>query len=328
MTKPLLEVKNLNLFFKTSQGRVQVLENINFSLKRGECLGIVGESGCGKSMSSLSIMQLLPGTAELKADGIFFEGKNLLTQSESELQKSRGKDISMIFQDPMSALNPCFNVGYQLIETLQAHQTGTKKELSEKACDLLDQVGIPAPKSRLKCYPHELSGGMAQRVMIAQALACKPKLLIADEPTTALDVTIQAQILRLLKSLQEKHNMGLVFITHDMGVVSQVSDRIMVMYAGQMIESGPTLEVIDSPFHPYSKGLLESLPGTHTVTKEKLTPISGVVPNLLDRPNGCYFHPRCPNFEDKCKEQAPTQFKKNQRMGRCHFPLNQSPRSS
>lgn len=317
----LLEIENLSITFETQRGPLPATREISFSLNPGETLGIVGESGCGKSITNLAIMGLLPKTATVSADKLNFNGLDLLKAKEREFRKVRGKEISMIFQDPMSSLNPCFTVGDQIDEMLRAHNKGlSKKERFEKILYLLDKVGIPAPLERIKSYPHELSGGMAQRVMIAMAISCSPKLLIADEPTTALDVTIQKQIMDLLKKLQEETKMAMILVTHDLGVVAQNSDFIQVMYAGEVVEKSLSKEIIQAPMHPYTKGLLNSLPGEKTVAKEKLQSIPGMVPNLFERSNGCQFSPRCFKASEKCHitKQSLTG---NDHLVRCQDPL-------
>ncbi|MCR9203480.1 MAG: ABC transporter ATP-binding protein [Halobacteriovoraceae bacterium] len=317
----LLEVENLSIDFKTKKGTLQAVRDISFSLERGETLGVVGESGCGKSITNLALMGLLPDTGIVKADKIQFEGIDLLTLKDREWQKIRGKEVSMIFQDPMSALNPSFTVGYQIEETLILHEPDLNKEQRHLRCiELLNQVGIPAPEKRLHSYAHELSGGMSQRVMIAMAIACKPKLLIADEPTTALDVTIQDQILRLLKELQVQYNMAMIFVTHDLGVVAKVSDKIQVMYAGEIVERSPIADLLKTQKHPYTKGLLNSLPGQKGLKfRTPLPSIKGMVPALNQRPEGCQFAPRCEFKQDICSE-TPV-LTEDLHAYRCHFPL-------
>ncbi len=301
----LLDVQNLSVVFDSRRGDLKAVDRINFSLSPGESLGIVGESGSGKSVTSLALMGLLPNTAKIFADKLKFNGKDVLRMNDQTRQEMRGSDIAMIFQDPMTSLNPCFTVEFQLMETIRVHRGGTKKENRKRVLELLEQVGIPDPKARLKNFPHQLSGGMSQRVMIAMAVACEPKLLIADEPTTALDVTIQAQILRLLQKLRKERRMSLILITHDIGVVSQHSERILVMYAGQGVEFGKTRDVICNPRHPYTKALLESLPGEGHGFRENLPTIPGIVPDLANRPNACQLHPRCSYAEGKCADVEP-----------------------
>jgi len=319
----LLEINKLNISFDTLRGDLPAIKDLDLFINAGETLGIVGESGCGKSITSLATMGLLPPTATVTAEKLAFEGKELLTASEKEMRRLRGGDMAMIFQDPMTSLNPSFTVGFQLTETLKVHQGGSKKENWDKAIELLRQVGIPAPETRINAYPHQLSGGMCQRVMIAIAIACRPKLLIADEPTTALDVTIQAQILSLLQELQKEYQMGLILITHDIGVVAQMADRIMVMYAGQCVESGATKDVISKPRHPYTEGLLASLPGAQeSKNKTHLSSIPGMVPDLINRPNGCQFHPRCNYADENCKTKNPDYEQKGERFIRCFNEVN------
>lgn len=301
----LLEINNLSISFKTSKGTLEAVRDISFHLNEGETLGIVGESGCGKSITNLALMGLIPDTGKVQAEKLLFNGNNLLSLSSKKWQQIRGSDIAMIFQDPMSALNPSFTVGYQIEETLKLHSPELNKiQRYEKCIELLDQVGIPAPEERIKSYAHELSGGMSQRVMIAMAIACNPKLLIADEPTTALDVTIQDQILKLLKDLQKKNNMAMILVTHDLGVVAQNADRIQVMYAGEIVETANAKEIVQDPKHPYTIGLLKSLPGKEVPFRSKLSSIKGMVPDLHHRQNGCQFAPRCEYQKNECLEST------------------------
>ncbi len=307
MSDTLLNVEKLNIFFKSDKNPepIHAVRDLSFSLKQGEMLGVVGESGSGKSITNLALMGILGDSAIIKADKCTFNNRDLLTIKESEWQKVRGGEISMIFQDPMTALNPFLTIEFQLVETILAHINCSKKEAHERAIDLLAQVGITSPKDRLKAYPFELSGGMAQRVMIAMAISTGPKLLIADEPTTALDVTIQKQILTLIKSLQEKNNMSVILVTHDLGVVSEFSERIQVMYAGEIVESGNTSDLISHHSHPYTYGLLSSRPGAiERIPKSMLPSIPGIVPAFHERPIGCQFNPRCPNVQSDCKTGA------------------------
>ncbi|WP_191601752.1 dipeptide ABC transporter ATP-binding protein [Marinomonas algicola] len=313
----LLQLKNLSVTF----GQFKAVDNISYKVEEGEVLGIVGESGSGKSVSSLSIMGLIDFPGKVEADNLSFNGQDLLTMPEAQRRKLTGSEIAMIFQDPMTSLNPCFTVGYQIIEALKTHQGGRKKELNARAVELLNQVGIPAPETRLSAYPHQLSGGMSQRVMIAMAIACNPKLLIADEPTTALDVTIQAQIIDLLIDLQRQKQMGLVLITHDLALVAEVAHRVIVMYAGQIVESGPAAEVFSSPKHPYTQALLKSLPES-SAGKSRLDALSGVVPGVYDRPAGCLLSPRCPYVTDQCRTLEPTTQGSLDRQVKCHTPLD------
>jgi len=319
----LLEVDNLSITFDTAKGKLAATREISFKLDQGETLGIVGESGCGKSITNLAIMGLLPDTAIVKASKLNFDGHDLLNISEKDFRKIRGGTIGMIFQDPMSALNPSFTVGFQIDETLKIHcPEMNKADRLARALELMDQVGIPAPKERLKNYAHELSGGMSQRVMIAMAIACRPKLLIADEPTTALDVTIQAQIMKLLKDLQKEYQMAMILVTHDLGVVAQNADRIQVMYAGEIVESAPTATLLNSPRHPYTNGLLNSLPGKKArAFREPLPSISGMVPDLRARPAGCQFHPRCESAKDQCLTKTPELSLATDQALRCFYPV-------
>tara|TARA_R110002072_G_scaffold534_8_gene4253 strand:- start:5588 stop:6568 length:981 start_codon:yes stop_codon:yes gene_type:complete len=321
----ILKVENLNISFETSKGILGAIRNLSFELELGETLGVVGESGCGKSITNLALMGLLPDTAIVKADKIDFEGKDLTMMNEKKWQDIRGSEIAMIFQDPMSALNPSFTVGFQIDETLKVHFPNmNKQQRYARSIELLNQVGIPAPEERIKSYAHELSGGMSQRVMIAMAIACDPKLLIADEPTTALDVTIQDQILKLLKDIQKEKNMAMILVTHDLGVVAQNSDRIQVMYAGEVIETGTAKQVIHEPQHPYTQGLIASLPGkSKTSFRQPLPSIEGMVPDLTRRPSGCQFHPRCKYSQEDCINNHPLIEKVKNHNVRCHFPLSE-----
>ncbi|HYE76211.1 MAG TPA: ABC transporter ATP-binding protein [Blastocatellia bacterium] len=300
----LLEVKNLKTYFATSRGEVRSVDDVSFTLERGETLCLVGESGCGKSVTSLSIMRLVSPPGRIVGGEILFEGRDLLKLSEAEMRKLRGNDIAMIFQDPMTSLNPVYTVGEQIAEAIRLHRGVSKREAWNQAIEGMRDVAIPAPEARAKTYPHEMSGGMRQRVMIAMALACDPKLLIADEPTTALDVTIQAQILELLADLREKRHLGLLLITHDLGVVAETADRVAVMYAGKIVEEAPVRELFKAPRHPYTEGLLRAVPRLHEAgqgRKTRLETIEGVVPNPLALPPGCRFAPRCPHAQDKCR---------------------------
>lgn len=304
MTHSLLEVKNLVTSFRTSEGTVQAVKGVSFHVDKGETLCIVGESGCGKSITSLSVMRLLPSNGGIESGEILLNDEPLQNLSNEKMRKLRGNRMSMIFQEPMTALNPVLTIGYQLREPLLLHKNISKTEATKQGVELLRQVGIPNPEKRINQYPHELSGGMRQRVMIAMALACNPSLLIADEPTTALDVTIQAQILDLINDLKENLNMGVLMITHDMGVVAEVADRVMVMYAGKKIEEGPVQEIFENPQHPYTRGLLNSVPNVDDPEFE-LEPIPGNMPGLNEQISGCRFHPRCPLATEKCIASAP-----------------------
>ena len=292
----LLEVKDLKTYFYTDAGVAKSVDGVTFSVDRGKVLGIVGESGCGKSVTSLSIMRLVdPATGR-------YEGGSILKLPEKEMQKLRGNKISMIFQEPMTSLNPVFTIGYQIEESLMLHKGMDKKAARARAIELLELVGIPEAGKRVDEYPHQLSGGMRQRVMIAMALAGDPELLIADEPTTALDVTIQAQILDLLKELQEKLNMSIIFITHDLGVISEMADEVAVMYAGEIVEKASTRELFEDPKHPYTVGLMDSIPDINEEV-DRLKTLEGLVPSLYDMPKGCHFAPRCKYACPECEEK-------------------------
>jgi oligopeptide/dipeptide ABC transporter ATP-binding protein len=322
----LLSVKNLSIEFETLRGRLRAVDGISFKLDEGETLGVVGESGCGKSLTSLAVMGLLPPNAIVKADELNFKGIDLLTADEEVKRDLRGGKMAMIFQDPMTSLNPSFTIEYQLDEALRVHGRGNKSERRQRSIEMLRLVGIPDPESRLGTYPHELSGGMSQRVMIAMAMTCDPLLLIADEPTTALDVTIQSQILALIQELQKKNKMGLMLITHDIGVVAEMADRIQVMYSGQIVETGSSENVIQRPIHPYTAGLLRSLPSAQgeTAHRSRLKSIAGLVPDLVHRPSGCQFHPRCEFVQEKCRSHLPEIETKSGREVRCFYPLENS----
>ncbi|RGZ01520.1 ABC transporter ATP-binding protein [Clostridium sp. AM58-1XD] len=301
----LLEVKNLKTYFYTDNGLVKAVDDVSFSLEKGKTLGIVGESGCGKSITSLSIMGLVecpPGKNE--GGEILFEGEDLLKKSSDELRKVRGKKIAMIFQEPMTSLNPVFTVGQQITEALKIHEGLDKHAAKEKAIEMLKMVKIPLPERRFGEYPHQLSGGMRQRVMIAMALCCNPDLLICDEPTTALDVTIQAQILNLINELKEKSGTSVMMITHDLGVIAEVADDVMVMYAGKVVEQATTDEIFETPLHPYTAGLMKCIPKLHE-NVEELATIKGMVPSFDDMPKGCAFCPRCEESRKICEEQMP-----------------------
>jgi len=305
---PILRVENLSTHFFTRGGAVRAVDDVSFDVAEGETVGIVGESGCGKSATVLSIMKLIPSPpGRIVGGNIIFTPEqdepslNLREFKESQMQKVRGNLVSMVFQDPMTSLNPVLTIGWQLREPLQLHLGMTKKEATDRSIELLELVNIPSPQQRLNDYPHQFSGGMRQRVMIAMAIACNPKLLIADEPTTALDVTIQAQILELLQKLQEELNMSVVIITHDLGVVGEICDRVIVMYAGHIIESGSVDALLDTPKHPYTNGLLKSVPKLGPSVKDRMSPIEGVPPNLISLPPGCRFAPRCPSRFEQCE---------------------------
>lgn len=318
----LLEVNALSVHFGDQKAPFKAVDRISYSVNEGEVLGIVGESGSGKSVSSLAIMGLIDYPGKVYANALQFNGSDLLALSPQQKQQIVGADVSMIFQDAMTSLNPSYTVGFQIMEALKVHQGGTRKWRKERAIELLTMVGIPDPTSRLDVYPHQLSGGMSQRVMIAMAIACNPKLLIADEPTTALDVTIQAQIIDLLLELQRKENMALILITHDLALVAESAHRIIVMYAGQVVEEGRAEEIFKSPLHPYTQALLRALP-EFAEGKSRLQSLPGVVPGKYDRPQGCLLNPRCPYATDLCRTQEPALKTLNGRQVKCHTPLNQ-----
>ena len=309
INKPLLEVKNLKTYFYTEDGVVRAVDGVDFSIYPGEVLGIVGESGCGKSVTSLSIMRLISIPGKIVEGEINFDGKNLVTASEEDMMQVRGNRISMIFQQPQSALNPVFRAGDQISEVLNIHQDFGKEAGRERAVELLKLVGIPEPERRADAFPHELSGGMAQRVMIAMALACVPDLLIADEPTTALDVTIQAQILDLMRDMKNQLGSAMMLITHDLGVIAEMANRVVVMYAGEIVEESPVASLFDKPHHPYTQGLIGSIPVLGEI-RERLDVIPGSVPNLINLPQGCRFAPRCRARIDHnltvCTDQHPS----------------------
>ncbi|MCF2596944.1 ABC transporter ATP-binding protein [Pseudoflavonifractor phocaeensis] len=307
MSEKLLEVKHLSTSFFTHVGEVKAIRDISFSIDRGEFVGIVGESGSGKSVTSLSIMQLLQYPGRVTGGEILFNGEDLLKKDKKEMRKVRGNQISMCFQDPMTALNPLYTIGNQINEVILEHQKLTKKEATEKTIEMLGMVGIPDPAARVNSYPHEFSGGMRQRAMIAMALACQPELLIADEPTTALDVTIQAQVLRLLKELQERTGTSIILITHDLGVVASSCSRILVMYGGQIMETGRVEDIFYTPRHPYTMGLLKSIPKAGE-TDQRLESIPGTPPDMLSPPKGCPFYPRCEFAMQICKENPAPEF--------------------
>ncbi|MCL2007596.1 MAG: ABC transporter ATP-binding protein [Treponema sp.] len=303
---PLIEVKNLKTYFHTPGGLLRAVDDVSFHVKRGETLGIVGESGCGKSVTCLSILRLVqtpPGKYE--GGEIVFDGHDILKMNQGQLQELRGGRIAMIFQEPMVALNPAYTIGNQIREALRLHNIVPKSEAHAKALELMYQVRIPNADKVLNSYPFMLSGGMRQRAMIAMALSCQPDVLICDEPTTALDVTIQAQILNLVNQLKNETGSAIIFITHDLGVISEIADRVMVMYAGKICESATTEEIIFSPHHPYTQGLIASKPSGLTTEGNRLKVIPGNVPSLLNKPSGCPFHPRCPVLKDICKEKFP-----------------------
>ena len=318
----LLEIRNLTVSFKTAHGQFKAVDSVDLDVDQGEIVAIVGESGSGKSVAMLALMGLLPWTATITADRMNFDGRDLSTMSARGRREIVGKDIAMIFQEPMTSLNPCFTVGFQIKEVLRRHLNMTGEERKRRAIELLSQVGIPAPESRLSAFPHQLSGGMNQRVMIAMMIACNPRLLIADEPTTALDVTIQAQILELLLDLQRERGMALVLITHDMGVVAETAQRVVVHYAGQQVEKQPVEGLFGHPRHPYTAALLNALPERSGA--RRLPSIPGVVPGQLDRPDGCLFNPRCTNATDLCRTAEPPRHDEERTSVLCHYPLTGS----
>ncbi|SHK11891.1 ABC transporter ATP-binding protein [Paramaledivibacter caminithermalis] len=302
----MLSVKDLRTYFYTHDGLVPAVDGISFNIKKGETLCVVGESGCGKSVTAMSILKLVPTPPGKYVSGeILFKGEDLLKKSHEEMRMIRGNDIAMIFQEPMTSLNPVFTVGNQICETVMLHQQLNKKEAMEVAVEMLRKVGIPLPEKRVREYPHQLSGGMRQRVMIAMALSCNPILLIADEPTTALDVTIQAQILDLMRKMKEETGSSIMFITHDLGVVAEMADRVVVMYAGKIVEQGSAEEIFNDPRHPYTNGLLKSIPRLQGKRKEDLHVIEGMVPSMYNLPKGCKFNPRCEHATDICKSKEP-----------------------
>ena len=318
MAEKILEVKGLKTFFHTEAGTVKAVNDVSFSIEKGKTLGIVGESGCGKSMTSLSIMGLIDKPGKIEGGSIIFEGEDLLKKKEDEMRKIRGKKIAMIFQEPMTSLNPVFTVGKQITEALMLHEKGmTKQKAKEKAIEMLKMVHIPLPEKRFKEYPHQLSGGMRQRVMIAMALCCNPELLICDEPTTALDVTIQAQILELINELKEKTGTSVMMITHDLGVIAEVADDVMVMYAGKVVEHATGDQIFDSPMHPYTYGLMNCIPKLDDDDSKELSVIKGTVPSYDDMPKGCAFCPRCAEAMEICKTRMPRLAEVDGRYVRC-----------
>ena len=317
---PLLDIRNLTVEFRTHSGRFRAVDGIDIAVEEGEVLSIVGESGSGKSVTSLAVMGLLPSTARVTAESMAFAGQDLLTLSRGRRRKLTGKDVAMVFQEPMSSLNPCFTIGFQIREALKVHEGLSSRAARERTIELLAQVGIPDPPSRLSSFPHQLSGGMNQRVMIAMAISCNPRLLIADEPTTALDVTIQKQILDLLLSLQRERGMALILITHDMGVVAETAQRVAVMYAGQVVETRPVADLFANPRHPYTNALLDALP-ERAAGRRRLPTIPGVVPGQHDRPTGCLFNPRCPRCQPRCQQEAVPLFPDATGAYRCFYPV-------
>ena len=328
MADTLLRIEDLQTWFDTDEGLVRAVDGVTYEISRGETLGVVGESGCGKSVTAMSILRLNPAPPARYAGGrILFQDGDLLELEEEDMRKIRGNEIAMIFQEPMTSLNPVFTVGNQIIEALRLHRGMSKEEARTYTIEMLTKVGIPSPEMRVDEYPHQLSGGMKQRVMIAMALACDPKLLIADEPTTALDVTIQAQILDLLRSMQKEMGMSVLLITHDLGVVAEMSDHVAVMYAGKVVEYADTATLYQRPHHPYTFGLFQSLPEMHDQQNERLNEIPGAVPNPLEFPTGCKFHPRCFKATALCREHEPDlkQFASGHDLA-CHHPVTDDER--
>ena len=318
----LVEIKNLSVEFSTARGVLRAVDQLDLTVEEGEVVGVVGESGSGKSVTMLALMGLIPWPGKVTAERLVFDGQDLLAMPASRRRQITGKDVAMIFQEPTTSLNPCFTIGFQITEALRVHEGGSRAARRQRAIELLDQVGIPSPASRLSSFPHQLSGGMNQRVMIAMAIACNPRLLIADEPTTALDVTIQAQILDLLLNLQRERGMALVLITHDMGVVAETAHRIMVMYAGQQMEMQPAGRLFERPRHPYTAALLDALP-ERSASHKRLSTIPGVVPGIEDRPTGCLFSPRCSYADERCRQVMPEVTTDAEgRQVRCLKPLN------
>ncbi len=317
----LLQIRNLSVTFPTARGDLYAVEGLDLDVSSSEVLGIVGESGSGKSVAMLAVMGLIRRPGRVQADILRLDGVDLLSMPPRARRRLAGKDVAMIFQEPMTSLNPCFTIGWQIGETLRAHLGLSRAEARSRGIELLRQVGIPAPEQRLSAFPHLLSGGMNQRVMIAMAIACNPRLLIADEPTTALDVTIQKQILDLLADLQRQRGMALILITHDMGVVADTADRVLVMYAGQAMENRPAAALLEAPAHPYTAALLDSLP-EHADKKRRLATIPGVVPGIADRPEGCLFSPRCPFALDICRNHRPDISALPDGNVRCWAPLS------
>ena len=319
--EPLLQVDNLRVEFGPRDAALAAVDGVDFSIDAGEVVGVVGESGSGKSVTALALMGLVDFPGRVKADRLRFAGRDMLALGDRARRDLLGKEIAMIFQDPMSSLNPCYTVAFQLMEALRIHEGGSGAARRARALDLLKQVDISDPAARLDAYPHQLSGGMSQRVMIAMAIACNPKLLIADEPTTALDVTVQAQILELLLALQRERGMALILITHDLAVVAQIAQRVVVMYAGQAVETGAVPEIFDTPRHPYTRALLNALP-ERNIGKPRIETIPGVVPGLLDRPSGCLLAPRCKFALARCHAERPALTGQPGRLARCHYQLD------
>ena len=323
----LLEIDKLSVTFGSSDKPFRAVDDVSLSVDAGEVLGIVGESGSGKSVTSLALMGLIGYPGRVTAERLQFDGQDLLALPPRKRRTLTGRDIAMIFQEPMTSLNPSFTVGWQIMEALRIHEGGNRRTRRERTVELLALVGIPAPRSRLDAYPHQLSGGMSQRVMIAMSIACNPKLLIADEPTTALDVTIQAQIMDLLLRLQEERGMALILITHDLAVVAEAAHKVAVMYAGQMVETGRVPTIFEQPRHPYTEALLAALP-ERAIGQRRLNSLPGVVPGQYDRPDGCLLSPRCPYVAERCRREQPGLDGEADRQARCFFPLDRQSRSA
>ena len=318
----LLQIENLTVEFGSEKNPFRAVDNVCLEIEKGEVLGIVGESGSGKSVTAKAVMGLIDWPGRVMAEKLEFDGQDLQAMPDRQRRKITGREIAMIFQEPMTSLNPCFTVGFQIAEALRIHEGGSRDVRRTRTLELLEQVGIPDPQARLRAFPHQLSGGMSQRVMIAMAIACNPRLLIADEPTTALDVTIQAQIIDLLLNLQRQRQMALILITHDLALVAEAAHRIVVMYAGQVVEMGPVPEIFESPRHPYTAALLEALP-ERSVGATRLKTIPGVVPGQFNRPTGCLLNPRCQFATDRCRQQMPQlETSTNGRQVRCFTPLD------
>ena len=311
----LLDVQNLSVIFETESGTAQAVDDLSFSIERGKVLGIVGESGCGKSVTTMSVLRLISSPGRVKSGKIIFDGQDLLSLNEKQMQQIRGNKIALVPQDPMTSLNPVYTIGHQIMETISLHQKVGKQEAKKRAIEVLEKVRIPSAKTRVDNYPHEFSGGMRQRVMIAMALSCEPQLLIADEPTTALDVTVQAQILDLMKEIQKAQGMAIMMITHDLGVVAEMCHDVVVMYAGSAVETATVQDLFRSPKHPYTVGLMQSIPKTEST---RLTPIDGQPPSLINLPQACRFAPRCPLQEEQCLNGVPKlEEKEPGRFARC-----------
>jgi oligopeptide/dipeptide ABC transporter ATP-binding protein len=308
MDNSLLVVNNLRTYFYTEKGVAKALDGMNFSINKGDVLGIVGESGCGKTVTALSIMRLISPPGRIQSGQILLEGKDILKLSNPEMRKIRGNKISMIFQEPMTSLNPLFKIGDQISEVIKLHQVLSRREALHKSIEILQRVGIPSPEKRIYEYPHQMSGGMRQRVMIAIAISCEPKLMLADEPTTALDVTIQAQILDLIKQLREDIGTSIILITHNIGVIAEMAQNVIVMYAGRVMEHATVLDLLETPLHPYTESLIKSIPRLDQIYREKLHVIPGIVPSLLNLPEGCKFSDRCEKSFEKCFKEEPPLF--------------------